>query len=129
MTTERLELLNSVNFIWDSHDVNWREKLDLLVEFRNVQGHCNVPSNFLDKRLATWIKCQRRQYKLYWDGKPSAMTPERIFELEKVGFEWEIRSTSQRRVSAKEARLLQRQAGSFPPQHGCSPDQGADGDL
>lgn len=129
MTTERLELLNSVSFIWDSHDVNWREKLDLLVEFRNVQGHCNVPSNFQDKRLATWIKCQRRQYKLYWDGKPSAMTPERILELEKVGFEWEIRSTSQRRMSAKEARLQQQQSGSFPSVVGCSPEQRAHGDL
>ena len=52
-----------------------------------------MPSNFRDKKLATWVKCQRRQYKLYWDGKPSAMSPERILELEKVGFEWEIRST------------------------------------
>jgi hypothetical protein len=93
MTAERLDLLNSIGFIWDSHDVNWREKLDNLAAFRKEHGHCNVPSNYQDKKLATWVKCQRRQYKLYWDGKPSAMTPERILELEKVGFEWEIRST------------------------------------
>jgi Helicase associated domain len=93
MTTERLDLLSSVGFIWDSHDVNWREKLDTLMVYRNEHGHCNVPSNYRDKKLATWVKCQRRQYKLYWDGKPSAMSPERILELENVGFEWEIRST------------------------------------
>jgi len=102
MTSERLDLLDSVNFIWDSHDVNWREKLEILIRFRRSQGHCNVPSNFPDKKLATWVKCQRRQYKLYWDGKPSAMTPERIMELERVGFEWEIRATSQRRVGTSE---------------------------
>lgn len=96
MTTERLDLLTNVGFVWDSHDVNWREKLDGLEAYRREYGNCNVPSNFRDKKLATWVKCQRRQYKLYWDGKPSAMSPERILELEKVGFEWEIRSTVQR---------------------------------
>ena len=92
MTAERLDLLNSVGFIWDSHDLNWREKLEALTAFRAEMGHCNVPSNFGDKKLSTWVKCQRRQYKLYWDGKPSAMSLDRIASLEKVGFEWEIRS-------------------------------------
>jgi Helicase associated domain len=92
MTTDRLDLLSSVGFVWDSHDVNWREKLFALENYRKQFGNCNVPSNFRDKKLATWVKCQRRQYKLYWDGKPSAMGPDRILELEKIGFEWEIRA-------------------------------------
>ncbi|CAB9523927.1 helicase [Seminavis robusta] len=100
MTTERLDLLDSVGFIWDSHDLNWREKLDALTEFKRTMGHCNVPSNFRDKKLATWVKCQRRQYKLYWDGKPSAMSLNRIAALEKVGFEWEIRTTANKNGSA-----------------------------
>jgi hypothetical protein len=100
MTGERLELLNSVGFVWDSHDVNWREKLDALEVFRREHGHCNVPSKNTDKKLATWVKCQRRQYKLYWDGKPSAMSPDRILQLEKVGFEWEIRATAPRSAPA-----------------------------
>jgi hypothetical protein len=103
MTTERLDLLTAVGFIWDSHDANWREKLESLAVFRREYGNCNVPSSYSDKKLATWIKCQRRQYKLYWDGKPSAMSPERILELEKVGFEWEIRATAQRSNSESEA--------------------------
>ncbi|GAX12638.1 hypothetical protein FisN_13Lh106 [Fistulifera solaris] len=97
MTAERLEMLSSVGFIWDSHDVNWREKLYSLTVFRQEAGNCNVPSNFKDKKLATWVKCQRRQYKLYCDGKPSAMNPDRIKVLESVGFEWEIRSNNSRR--------------------------------
>jgi Helicase associated domain len=102
MTQERLDLLTAVGFIWDSHDANWREKLESLAVFRREHGNCNVPSSYSDKKLATWIKCQRRQYKLYWDGKPSAMSPERILELEKVGFEWEIRSTAARSSSHSE---------------------------
>lgn len=94
MTVERLQLLDSVGFVWDSHDVNWREKLVALDNFRREHGHCNVPSNYTDKKLATWVKCQRRQYKLHVDRKPSAMTEQRIHELEKRGFEWEIRSSA-----------------------------------
>ena len=118
MTTERLDMLNSVGFVWDSHDVNWREKLDSLVAFRRENGHCNVPSNFRNKKLATWVKCQRRQYKLYWDGKPSAMTPDRILELEKVGFEWEIRSTVPRKQAAatKQKALIKSQVVATTPQ-------------
>lgn len=94
MTLERLQLLDSVGFVWDSHDVNWREKLSALDAFRHDHGHCNVPSNYSDKKLATWVKCQRRQYKLHVDKKASAMTEERIHELARRGFEWEIRSTA-----------------------------------
>lgn len=97
MTTERLDMLNEVGFVWDSHDVNWREKLDSLISFRRCHGHSNVPSNHKDKKLATWVKCQRRQYKLFCLGKSSAMTNERIKQLESVGFEWEIRSVSPRK--------------------------------
>jgi Helicase associated domain len=134
MTTERLDLLSSVGFIWDSHDVNWREKLDTLMVYRNEHGHCNVPSNYRDKKLATWVKCQRRQYKLYWDGKPSAMSPERILELEKVGFEWEIRSTIARNNSnnnnnngnavAAQAQAAQQQAKMIAQEalDGCTND-------
>lgn len=96
MTSERLELLDTIGFVWDSHEINWTEKLRSLGLYREKYGHCNVPSNSSDKKLATWVKCQRRQYKLYWDGKPSAMSPERILQLEKVGFEWEIRTAASR---------------------------------
>jgi hypothetical protein len=106
MTLERLDMLNDVGFIWDSHDVNWREKLMELEAFRTKNGHCNVPSNHTEKKLATWVKCQRRQYKLYWDGKPSAMTPERILQLEKIGFEWEIRSPTTKDVDHGDYALL-----------------------
>jgi hypothetical protein len=96
MTERRLELLDAVGFIWDSHEVNWKEKLLALEQFERTHHHCNVPSSYSDKKLATWVKCQRRQYKLYWEGKPSAMTTERIVELEKAKFGWEIRCAQPR---------------------------------
>jgi hypothetical protein len=90
MTTERIHLLNTVGFVWDAHELHWRDKLDLLRMYHRKHGHCNVPANYRNKKLATWVKCQRRQYKLYWEGKSSSMSPERIIELETVGFQWEM---------------------------------------
>lgn len=95
MTQDRLDILNNINFIWDSHEAAWQEKLNDLNRFRNEHGNCLVPSNYKhNPQLATWVKCQRRQYKLFWEGRPSAMTSERILQLERVGFEWEIRSSN-----------------------------------
>lgn len=92
MTKERVKALEDIGFVWDSQGAAWGERLEELEDFRKTYMHCNVPSNYSDNpRLATWIKCQRRQYKLYIDGKPSNMTPQRISHLESLGFEWELR--------------------------------------
>jgi Helicase associated domain len=100
LTPERLDLLSSLGFVWDSHEVNWSEKFDALLAFKRAKGDCNVPSNFEDKKLATWVKCQRRQYKLYCDKRASSMTAERIDELNKIGFLWEIRIVTARKSLA-----------------------------
>ena len=84
-------MLNSLGMVWDSHDLNWREKYQMLVIYKDKYGDCNVPSNHKDKKLSTWVKCQRRQHKLYVDKRSSSMTPERIADLEAIGFSWEIR--------------------------------------
>lgn len=97
MTPEREELLESLGFVWDSHQAAWTEKICDLTQYQARHGHCLVPSSYkANPQLATWVKCQRRQYKLYWEGKPSAMTPQRISELEGMGFVWELRSSSSR---------------------------------
>eukprot|EP00540_Astrosyne_radiata_P003404 CAMPEP_0116844208 /NCGR_PEP_ID=MMETSP0418-20121206/12535_1 /TAXON_ID=1158023 /ORGANISM="Astrosyne radiata, Strain 13vi08-1A" /LENGTH=334 /DNA_ID=CAMNT_0004475085 /DNA_START=36 /DNA_END=1040 /DNA_ORIENTATION=- len=107
MTPERLKILNDIDFVWDSHEAAWHEKLNELNTYRKVHGNCLVPSNYKkNPQLATWVKCQRRQYKLYWEGRPSAMTPDRIVQLEKLGFEWEIRSSGQSSIDRSDYLLL-----------------------
>ena len=102
MTDERIVALENIGFIWDSHGAAWQERLSELREYWSLNGHCNVPSNFPpNPQLATWVKCQRRQYKLFWSGKTSNMTKERVAQLEKLGFEWELRgSNKSMKVSA-----------------------------
>jgi hypothetical protein len=90
MTPNRVKMLEEIGFIWDSQGVAWGERLGELKEFKSVFLHCNVtPSNCSENsRLATWVKCQRRQYKLHSEGKASSMTLQRIHVLEKLGLEW-----------------------------------------
>ena len=89
----RVRALEEVGFVWDSHAALWVERLNELKEFRIANGHCNVPSTYPENvQLSTWVKCQRRQYKLYITGeKTSNLTDERIAALEKLGFEWDGR--------------------------------------
>jgi hypothetical protein len=95
MTDERVVSLEENGFIWDSHGAAWQERWNELAEYQGLYGNCNVPSNYASNpQLATWIKCQRRQHKLYFEGKANTTTPERIAELESLGFEWELRRSS-----------------------------------
>jgi hypothetical protein len=92
MTDERILALERMGFVWDSHGAAWEERWSELRSYQADLGHCNVPSNYKSNpQLATWVKCQRRQYKLFWNGKSSNITLERISKLETLGFEWELR--------------------------------------
>lgn len=95
MTQERIDMLDDVGFVWHSHEVVWQERLSELLDFKKRHGDCLVPSNYApNPKLATWVKCQRRQYKLHLRGSPSNITVDRIKILENIGFEWELRSSS-----------------------------------
>ena len=92
MTDDRIGALNALGFIWDSHGAAWEERLNELRHFRRIHGHSNVPSQYdSNQKLATWVKCQRRQYKLFVGGQRSNMTLERVSKLEVLGFVWELR--------------------------------------
>jgi len=92
INVDRIKILDDVGFVWDSHEATWQERLAALSEFKDEHGHCEVPSKYQpNPQLATWVKCQRRQYKLFLEEQPSNITSERIAELERFGFKWEIR--------------------------------------
>jgi hypothetical protein len=98
MNKERVNALDEIGFVWDVHGAAWGERLDELKKFRSIYMHCSVPSNYrANPQLASWVKCQRHQYKVRIEGKASNrasnMTPQRIRDLEAVGFEWLPRST------------------------------------
>mmetsp|Transcript_17853 Transcript_17853/g.26410 ORF Transcript_17853/g.26410 Transcript_17853/m.26410 type:complete len:248 (+) Transcript_17853:102-845(+) len=89
MKRERIEMLEKIGFIWDGQVALWQERLNELLSFKKSYGHCSVPTIFPgNQALATWVKFQRRQYKLFSAGQPTYLTAERIAVLEKHGFQW-----------------------------------------
>jgi hypothetical protein len=94
MTEERVVSLEELGFVWDSHSALWEERYMELQQYCLAFGHSNVPSTFPpNPKLAIWVKCQRRQYKLLVAGEASNMTYERIERLNKLNFVWEVRKT------------------------------------
>lgn len=92
MTDDRIRLLESLGFVWDSHGAAFEDRLRELDEFKAEHKHCNVPSNYrANSSLASWVKCQRRQYRLYREGKHSNITQTRIDQLERMGFQFNLR--------------------------------------
>jgi hypothetical protein len=92
ITEERIVGLEELGFVWDSYSALWEERCNELKQYCMAFGHANVPSTFPPcPKLAIWVKCQRRQYKLLCAGEPSNMTLERIEQLNKLNFVWGVR--------------------------------------
>jgi hypothetical protein len=91
MTEERLLALEDLEFCWDAHTTQWQERFLELRAFVSDEGHANVPTQYSKNRqLATWVKCQRRQHKLWKAGDRANITEDRMQLLESVGFKWVI---------------------------------------
>jgi hypothetical protein len=93
ITTLRIQKLESSGFAWNTFEAVWKERLNELSDYNYIHQHCNVPSprrRSQRTKLGTWVKTQRREYRLYVGGKPSHMTPSRIQALEALGFEWGV---------------------------------------
>lgn len=92
MTQDRERALEKLDFIWDSHRASWEEKVMELKQYKEKYGDCYVPSKFPENhQLAIWVKCQRRQFKIYTAGKKSNLTLERVDKLKELGFVWDPR--------------------------------------
>lgn len=98
LSDDRELALEGLGFIWDSHGKTWEARLRELQHFKEVHGHCNVPSTYLENHsLSIWVQCQRRQYKMYCkngrvDKKGPGMNSYRVARLENLGFIWDPRS-------------------------------------
>ena len=61
MTRERVEALESIGFVWDSHSAVWEERMKELEEFRSIHSHCNVPSTCPEnQKLGAWVSTSVR---------------------------------------------------------------------
>jgi len=71
----------------------WLRHYEQLLAFKIIHGHCRVPCKFNEnKKLGSWVKLQREDYKKMKEKKATPMCKYRINLLEKIGFEWRIAS-------------------------------------
>ena len=90
LTEERIDLLNKLNFPWKSRSEQiWDTRITELREFKQINGHVNVPTNYpSNSKLSTWVSTQRKNYNRKRLGKTSLLTNSRIKELDDLGFVW-----------------------------------------
>ena len=83
LSEERINLLNSINFIWDIKEEEWQNKFKELKEF--YIENCHISPRRSHPSLGTWCDTQRQKY------KKGTLSKERIDLLESIGFKWTIR--------------------------------------
>ncbi len=90
LSDSRETQLSMVGFLWDIRTTVWEEKYAALQQFQRRNGHLNVPIACQEyPKLGTWVKSQRRQWKLLSIGQRSCMTIARARKLDAIGFCWE----------------------------------------
>jgi hypothetical protein len=86
LSAERQEKLNSIGFVWiirSTGQTDWNTRFEQLVEYKQVNGHCNVPRHYgpsLD--LSSWVAVQRVVK------KKNKLSAERVEKLNSIGFVW-----------------------------------------
>lgn len=120
MTQERARILTDMGFVWGhelldggnvnsisrqhrNHDNNykhaptqsaWNDWMILLSDYKAKHGNVDVPLEYeQDPSLGTFVNLQRAEYRKLKANKPSALTPERVADLEAIGFSWAARDT------------------------------------
>ena len=91
MTPDRLEKLKDLGFDWDPLETHWNSQFQLLCKFKQKYGHCLVPERYVidGNRIGRWVILQRHDFRKLQEGRPSAITSERIDKLDGIGFEWD----------------------------------------
>jgi hypothetical protein len=98
LSLDRIEMLQKVGFVWDSHRAAWDEKFQELKEFKDIYDHCFVPCIHQgNAKLSTWIKRQRRQYRKYI--AKQSLNEDRVKKLEDLDFAWDYYGVKETMVS------------------------------
>ncbi|MDC1494261.1 Helicase associated domain protein [Planktomarina temperata] len=83
MLPERKQRLDNIGFIWSPLEQQWENGLDLLLRFKEIEGHCNVHAKYKinDFKLGTWVSTQRENQ--------DNLSTERKQRLDDIGFVWD----------------------------------------
>lgn len=119
MTEDRKLQLEKIGFTWAKRkgDFSWNEKFRELQDFKQKNGHVDVPTKYEEnKALGRWVSTQRSQYKLFIQGERSHMTQERLSELVAIGFKFDMTTAPPKSTnSSRRSRYSEEEEGSDGP--------------
>jgi hypothetical protein len=94
-TKERICALEKLDFEWRKRQFNFEERVAQLADYKQKNGHCNVPVNSIGYgNLGGWVSRQRTGYMNFQESKPRPLTKKQIRALEKLDFKWRFDSHS-----------------------------------
>ncbi|MEI6077585.1 MAG: Helicase associated domain protein [Verrucomicrobiota bacterium] len=83
LSNEQIALLDKLDYRWNPHDEKWAEQFELLKQFKQQNGHCDIEQFEGEKsKLSRWVAAQRRQHSL------EELQTERKAKLDTIGFVW-----------------------------------------
>ena len=89
---ERIEKLDSIGMVWESHkDLSWNKYYGAAKEYYAEHGNLKVPAPYITKsgiRIGAWIANLRTYRKI--GAQSSYLTKERIAALDSIGMIWDV---------------------------------------
>ena len=100
--TQNINSINGNRNCWidlldpDIYGEAFLQRLRELQHFKDTNGHCLVPKRYkANPTLGNFVNKIRQQWRKYDMGEKSSLTPERILILEKIGFRWDGRFSTE----------------------------------
>ena len=83
LSSEQLERLNSLGFIWDPHTELWEKGFAALTRFQKREGHCLVPKPHIEDemKLGIWVNNVR--------ARKNQFSPDQLNRLNSLNFSWD----------------------------------------
>ena len=86
LSQERASRLEAIHgWVWDPYEAQWERKYELLLRFRELEGHATVPADYVVNRvrLGSWVNEQKTMF------KREKLESERLLRLEAIdGWAW-----------------------------------------
>lgn len=88
LTKEKEDLLNAINFNWKRNiKTPWMRRYNALKDFIHENGRWPSQCSPNKEEVTLYFWCVRQRQSRY-DHKKGAMSEERIYHLDKIGFSW-----------------------------------------
>jgi hypothetical protein len=106
LTDAQISELDGLGFVWQvGGDELWKKRVEELIEYRNTNGHCQVPVHYKQNTaLGWWVSRVRTNYKWRRQGKKTPLTDALISELDSLGFVWKAGPKPKEGLAADELR-------------------------